>query len=405
MKQFFIALIIMAAAVGQLAAQTAPTLKEVASLDSKSTSPSLLPAPVYNPGYDGVQKVRIKDVTRLKGYETYELVGYGIVAGLNGSGDSDKVLTQQTIANMMQNFNIVVSSSDLKVQNTAAVMVTATIRGNRRAGDMVDAEVSAVGDASSLTGGVLVMTPLIGADGEVWGIAQGSVTTGGYAFGSKGSGGNQVVKNHPTAAMLTNGVKLLKDFGPDYNSEEILTFILNNPDHTAAVNMAQEVNRKYFGSATVQDASTVKVRIPSRYRDQNTVETFISEVGQLYFVTDTVAKVVFNERTGTIVIGHNVRISNAAVSHGNIYIAVKNTEGVSQPGAFAPNSATTQRMNDQQTSVKDEKEARLFELQNTTTVGELVNSLNSLGVGARDIMIIFHVLKAAGALHAELEAM
>lgn len=353
---------------------------------------------------DGGLPVRIKDVSRLKGDETYELVGYGVVTGLNNTGDSDKILIQQTLANMLQNFNIVVNPADLKAQNTAAVMVTATIRGNRREGDMVDAQVSAVGDCSSLTGGVLVMTPLVGADGESWGIAQGSVTTGGYSYGSKGAGGNQVTKNHPTTGMLTNGVKLLKNFGPDYNNDEVLTYILTNPDPTTAVNMAKAINRYYFGVATVQDSGVVKVRIPNKYRDENNVASFISEVGQLYFVSDTVAKVVFNERTGTIVIGHNVRISNAAVSHGNLYISVKNTEGVSQPGAFAPQGASTERMNDQTTDVK-EKEARMFELQNTTTVGELVNSLNSLGVGARDIMIIFHVLKAAGSLHAELEAM
>lgn len=350
----------------------------------------------------GVQYVRVKDVARLKGHESYELVGYGLVVGLNNSGDSDKKLIQQTIANMMQNFNIVVNPDDLKAQNTAAVIVTVTIRGNKVKGDMVDASVGAIGDCSSLTGGMLVMTPLLGADGEVWGLAQGPVTTGGYSFGGKGAGGEQVTKNHPTSGMLTNGVKLLKDFGPDYTSEDMITYILNSPDYTSAVNLANSINTEFFGVATVKDSATVQIRIPNKFKDENTVASFISQVGQLYFATDNVAKVVFNERTGTIVIGQNVRISNAAVSHGNLFVSVKNTEAVSQPNAFSK-TGTTERMTDQETKMSEEKGA-LFELQNTTTVGELVSALNSLGVGARDIMIIFHVLKSAGALHAELEA-
>ncbi len=379
-------------------------------VDLKDTNPAAL-APVKNivptktiksKVNDGQAIARIKDVTRLKGHESYELLGYGIVTGLNNTGDSDKELTQQTIANMMQNFNIVVDSGDLKVQNSAAVIVTVTISGNRHKGDMVSANVSAIGDAESLTGGQLLMTPLLGADGEVWGIAQGPVTTGAYSFGSSDSGGDKVTKNHPTAGMLTNGVKLLRDFGPDYTSEDKLTYILNNPDYTSAVNMANTINKKYFGIAVVKDSASIQIRIPNKYKDENNVASFISEVGQMYFATDSVAKVVFNERTGTIVIGHNVRISNAAVSHGNLYVRVKNTEGVSQPGAFA-SSGTTEKTTNQETSMKEEK-AALFELENTTTVGQLVNALNSLGVTSRDIMIIFHVLKQAGALHAELEA-
>ncbi|MDD3119232.1 MAG: flagellar basal body P-ring protein FlgI [Victivallales bacterium] len=379
-------------------------LQAAAAARKTATRPPVArPVSSYPADAPAIQTVRIKDATRLKGQESYELVGYGLVTGLNDTGDSDKLLIQQTIANMLQNFNIVVNTKDIKANNTAAVMVTVTIRGNHKGGDMVDANVSALGDCDALTGGTLIMTPLLGADGEVWGMAQGPVTTGGYTFGSKGAGGDQVTKNHPTAGMLTNGVKLLRDFGPDYNNEEMITLILNNPDFTSAVNMAKVVNRHYVGAATVMDAASIQVRIPGSYRDENNIAAFISAVGQLYFAPDSVAKVVFNERTGTIVIGQNVRISNAAVSHGNLFVRVKNTTSVSQPGALAPIGATSQRMNDQQT-VADEEKARLFELKNTTTVGDLVDALNGLGVGSRDIMIIFHVLKSAGALHAELEA-
>jgi flagellar P-ring protein precursor FlgI len=351
--------------------------------------------------------VRVKDVARIAGDdETYTLVGYGVVAGLNKTGDSDKTLIQRTIANLMQNFNIIVDEKDLKAQNSAAVMVTATIRGSKRKGDLVQANVSSIGDAKSLLGGVLLLTPLLGADAETWGIAQGPITTGGFSFGSDdaGAGGNQVTKNHPTSGMLTNGVKLLRNVGINYKNTDVLTYYLRRPDFTSSVNMAKSINKKFFGAAIAEDDATIKVRVPKEYKEEDRVTAFISEVEQLYFDVDSMAKVVFNERTGTIVMGADVRISNAAVSHGNLYVKVKNTVGVSQPGAFveAP-GATTEKITDQQTDVKEEKR-RVMELPNITTVGDLVKALNALGVSSRDIIIIFHCLRSAGALHAQLES-
>jgi flagellar P-ring protein precursor FlgI len=347
-------------------------------------------------------KVRIKDVARIAGDESYTLVGYGVVAGLNNTGDSDKTLIQRTIANLMQNFNVIVAEKDIKAQNSAAVMVTATVRGSKRKGDTIEAEVSSIGDAKSITGGTLLLTPLLGADAEIWAVAQGPVTTGGYAYGGVGDGGNQQIKNHPTAGMLSNGGKLLRDIGPEFTAQDVLVYNLRRPDFTSSVNMAETINKQYFGAAISQDNATIIVRVPAVYKDENKVTAFISEIEQLYFETDAAAKVVFNEKTGTIVMGADVRISNAAVSHGNIYINIKNTQGVSQPNAFST-GGTTQVINDQRTAVEEQKN-KVFELPNTTSIGELVNALNRLGVGSRDIMVIFHVLKAAGALHAELEA-
>lgn len=354
-------------------------------------------------GPTGKLKVRIKDVTRMKGDETYTLVGYGLVCGLNNTGDSDESLIQRTIKNLMQNFNVIVNEDDLKAQNTAAVMVTATVREGKRAGDMVHADVSSISDAQSLTGGVLLLTPLLGADGEVWGIGQGPITTGGWSYGSSGAGGERVIKNHPTTGMLTNGVKLIKDIRGGFKDKDIVTLYLKEPDFTSAVNLADAINGKFFGTAMAKDSSTVIIRVPNEFKDEEKVTSFVSEIEQLYFYTDSRARVVFNERTGTIVMGHNVRISNAAVSHANLYVDIKKVQAVSQPSAFA-RVGETEVINDETTTVT-EQESKVFEMPNTTTVGELVSVLNSLGVSSREIIIIFHCLKAAGALHAELEAL
>lgn len=353
-------------------------------------------------------KVRVKDVARISGDdEMYVLVGYGVVAGLNKSGDSDKTLIQRTIANLMQNFNIIVDEKDIKAQNSAAVMVTATIRGSRRKGDLAPAEIASIGDCKSLLGGILLLTPMLGADGEPWAVAQGPITTGGFSFGSSNpaEGGNEIIKNHPTSGILTNGVKLLRDVGINCKNTDLLTYNLKRPDFTSAVNMAGAINKKFFGSAVAEDDATIKVRVPATYKDQDKITTFISEIEQLSFDTDSVAKVVFNERTGTIVMGADVKISSAAVSHANLTINIKNTMGVSQPNAFTESpGAETRTVYDQNTNAKEDK-TKVFELPNVTTVGELVRVLNALGVGSRDIIIIFHCLRQAGALHAELEAM
>lgn len=351
-------------------------------------------------------KARVKDVARIAGdNESYTLIGYGVVAGLNNTGDSDKNLIQRTIANLMQNFNIIVNEADIKAQNSAAVMVTATIKGSKRKGDSVETSVSSIGDAKSLLGGVLLLTPMLGLDGETWAIGQGSVTTGGFSFGTGqgAAGGNEVIKNHPTSGMLTNGVKLLRDVGSNFNYSDVLVYNLRNPDYTSSVNLATCINKKFFGVATAMDDASIKVRVPEEYKDENRVTSFISEIEQLYFETDRAAKVVFNEKTGTIVMGAEVRIAAAAVSHGSLFVSIKNTQGVSQPNAFS-SKGETKTVNDTQTAVKDDKSV-VFELPNITTVGELVKVLNALGVSSRDIIAIFHCLRSAGALNAELEAL
>jgi len=347
-------------------------------------------------------KVRVKDVTRIKGVESHTLVGYGLIVGLAGTGDSDEELTQSTIANLLQNFNIIVPSDSIKAKNTAAVMVTAAIDKSANEGDAFSVTVSSLGDARSLTGGSLLLTPLLGPDGKSWAVAQGAVTTGSYLFGGAAKGGETQGKNHPTVGVVSNGAKLLRDIGTDLKSSESLTLCLTDPDFTSAVNLAEAINKRFFGSAIAVDAATVRVRLPEDVRRENGRTEFIRDIEQLAFTPDQSARVVFCERTGTIVIGSQVKISSVAVSHGSITISIKDTVEVSQPAPFR-SGGTTVTVNDQQTSVTEER-AQLQVLPATNTVGELVQLLNALGVTPRDIMVIFTVLREAGALHAALES-
>ncbi len=359
-----------------------------------------LPAMVQAQG--AAFKVRVKDAVRIEGVENYTMVGYGLVVGLAGTGDSDEVLTQRTLANMLQNFNMVVDEGDLKAQNSAAVMLTATIRGSAHTGDTIQTTISSIGDATSLTGGELLLTPLLGTTGETWAIAQGAVTTGGFQFGSGGPGGQSVTKNHPTVGILTNGAKMLVDIGTSLPDHDMLTVYLKKPDYSTAVNLVDAINSRFYGTAFAADVGTIKIRVPVDYREEERITEFIRDVEQIQFQPDGIAKVVFNERTGTIVFGGDVKISQVAISHGNVTVNIKNTEGISQPSPFS-DTGTTESVTDQQTQVHEEN-SPVNLIPAITTISELVDILNLLGVTPRDIMVIFHTLREAGALHAELEA-
>ncbi len=346
--------------------------------------------------------IRVKDAVRLDGVNNYTLIGYGLIVGLAGSGDSDEILTQRTISNVLENFNLIIKEDDLKAQNSAAIMVSATITNSAHKGDMIHATISSIGDATSLKGGELLLTALKGVDGETWAIAQGPVTTGGFSFGSGDSGGETISKGHPTVGMLTNGVKLLKDVGIKLPNSDLLTLFLKKSDYSSAVNLADAINNRFFGMAVAPNSSTVQVRIPKNYRIEGRISEFIRDVEQVQFQPDRKAKVVFNERSGTLVIGGNVKISSVAISHGSIHVNIKNTEGASQPSPFSQ-TGSTQQLNDQQTTVEEEL-VPVTLLPTISSVSDLVDALNALGVTPRDIMIIFHVLREAGALHASLEA-
>ncbi|MCM8529566.1 MAG: flagellar basal body P-ring protein FlgI [Lentisphaeraceae bacterium] len=345
--------------------------------------------------------VRIKDVSRIMGQEEYFVTGFGIVTGLGGTGDSDKELTQHALNNMLKHFKLQISEEELKVQNCAAVKITARIRGGSFKGDMVNCTISTIGDASSLLGGELIMSPVLGADAQLWGIAQGALTVGGGVFGEAGAGGESITKNIPTVGMLVSGLKLERDVGNlDYLNQDQLTFLLNHHDFTSAKHMTSSINDKFIGAAVADGENRIRVKVPNSYFQQNKVIDFISEVQQLTFESDRKARIIFNERTGAIVVGGEVKISEVAVSHGNIVVRVKNTLNVSQaqPDAFGGATVVTP---DTETDFQEE-DSKLQYIPEITNVQQLVESLNKLGVSPRDMMSIFHILKDSGALHAEL---
>ncbi|MCH2206829.1 MAG: flagellar basal body P-ring protein FlgI [Lentisphaerales bacterium] len=346
-------------------------------------------------------KVKIKNASRIQGHEEYFLTGFGLVTGLSGTGDSDKELTQHSLNNILKHFQVQIDEEELKVQNVAAVQITATISGGSFKGDMLNCTVSTIGDAQSLLGGTLVMSPLLGADGQLWGIAQGALTVGGGVFGEAGAGGDAVTKNHPTVGMVIGGLKLEKDVGNlDYLNQGQLTFLLHNRDYTAAKHMTDAINERFIGAALADSANRIRVKIPNSYFQENKIVDFISEVQQLEFNTDHIAKVTINERTGAIVVNGEVKVSEVAISHGNIVVRVKNTLNVSQaqPDAFGGDTVITP---DTQTDVQEDK-TKLHYIPEITSVQQLVDNLNKLGVSPRDMMSILHILKDSGALHAEL---
>ncbi len=348
-------------------------------------------------------KVRIKDVARFKGVEQHMLTGYGLVVGLDGTGDSDEPLTQQTISNVLHNYGMSIERDDLIAQNTAAVMVTATVRGSANKGDNIPATVSAVGDASSLTGGTLLLTPLKGPDGEVWAQGQGNLTIGGYSFGGGGGegGAETVTRNHPLVGTLTNGAKLLRDLEADVQKKGEVVICLDDPDYTSAVNMAQAINEEFPGVARAKDAATVSVQIPRQYIEERRENVYMGKLEQISFRTDEPAKVVLNERTGTVVFGGDVKISKVALTHGNITVRVKTTPQVSQPPPLG--SGETRVVEQQETDVQTEQQ-RIQLMPEIATVEKLVTVLNTLGATPRDIMVIMHSLRDSGALHAKLRS-
>jgi len=252
-------------------------------------------------------KVKIKNVTRIHGMETYTLSGFGLVTGLNGTGDSDKELTQHTLNNLLKTMKIDINEEEIKANNIAAVMISARIDNNAASGDMIDINISTVGDATSLLGGKLEISPVYGPDTKMWGVASGSVQLGGFSFGDGDSGGDQAIKNVTTHGVVVNGMKMLQTIGSDVNAMQSLTLHLRNPDFHSANAMTEVINNKFFATAITVNDKTVVAKIPGDYRKNNQVAKFINEVQQLEFNADRRAEIVFTERTGTIVISGEVR--------------------------------------------------------------------------------------------------
>ncbi len=341
---------------------------------------------------------RVKDLTILEGGRDNQIVGYGIVVGLAGDGDSNADTTLRSLGNILQRYGLTIDSDDIKSKNAAAVMVTADIGPFLKPGARIDVNVASLGDAKSLQGGVLLQTPLLGADGRVYAVAQGPVATGGFIGGAGGAGGATVQRNHPTVGVISNGAIVEREIASSFVRDNQLRLLLHNPDFTSAARMAEAINARWPTSAMATDAATVAVTLPENYRGQDVA--FIADLGSIEVRPDTLARVVINERTGTIVATSTVRLSQVAIALGSLTITVSSNIGVSQPNAFAPGGQTV-AVPSTQTDV-NEVRGGFTVLNEPPTIERLAAALNALGVSTREMMAIFQSLKRSGALQAEL---
>jgi flagellar P-ring protein precursor FlgI len=343
---------------------------------------------------------RVKDLVDVQGIRDNMLVGYGLVVGLNGSGDSlrNAPFTQQSLNTMLERLGVNTRGTTMQTKDVAAVMVTANLPAFSAQGTRIDVSVSALGDAKSLQGGTLVVTPLFGADGEIYSLAQGPVAVGGFSASGQGA---SVTRGVPTAGRIANGAIVEREIGFKLADAQTLKLSLHNPDLTTAMRIADAVNTYLGGNiATVTDPSTVRLIVPPAYK--NGVVGLLTDVEQLKVTPDEPAKVVIDENSGVIVMGSDVRISTVAIAQGNLTIRVTETPQVSQPTAFSQ-GGTTQVVPRTQIQVDDSHGNKMAMLSQGASLHQLVDGLNALGVGPRDIISILQAIKAAGALQAEIE--
>ena len=342
-------------------------------------------------------KTRIKDLTNLIGVRPTPLVGYGLVVGLSKTGDRRQTLfSTQSLANMLRRFGVVVPADQMRVENVAAVLVTAELPAFARSGGRLDVVVSSVGDARSLQGGTLIGTPLNGPDGSLYAMAQGPLSIGGFGAGNEG---NSVSVNHLTVGRVPSGGLIVTAPTLEFASGNTVTFSLRQPDFLTATRLAEVINTELGGrEAKTVDPGTVTVDVPTEY--QAAVPDLLARLEPLTVEVDGPARVVVNERTGTVVVGAGVRLGSAAVAHGNISVRIATRLEVSQPAPFSPGGQTVTVP--QQEVELEEQDARLVELEEGTTLQDVVQALNLLGVTPRDIIAIMQALKAAGAPRAEL---
>ena len=340
--------------------------------------------------------VRIKDVADVEGVRDNQLVGYGLVVGLNGTGDrlDNAVFTRQSLIGMLERLGVNTRDQETKLQtkNVAAVMVTANLPAFARTGSRIDIAVSALGDAKDLTGGTLLVTPLLGADGEVYGVAQGALTTS--AIAARGAGAS-VTRGVPTSARVANGATVEREIAFQLANRTSLRLGLRNPDLTTARRIADVINHTIGGGARASDPRTVEVSLAGR----DAIDA-LARIEDLRIEPDSPAVVVIDEASGTVVMGDNVRISTVAIAQGNLTIRVTEDPRVSQPGPFSNGqTVVTPNTNIQ---VDTQADRKLGILSGGVTLRDLVGSLNALGVGPRDMISILQSIKAAGALQAEL---
>ncbi len=341
---------------------------------------------------------RVKDIAMISGARDNQLVGYGLVVGINGEGDKNPIYTLQAIANLLQRQGVNVPAAALSSKNVAAVIVTADIQAFKKPGSRIDVTISSMGDAKTLLGGVLLQTPLLGADGGVYAVAQGPMSIGGFAAGTDGGGGASVQKNHPTTGQIIGGALVEREIPMEVVRDNSLELLLREPDFTSAARLAVVVNGVFPGSASALDSTTVRVRIPDGL--QGTTVDFIASLESLEVSADSPARIIINERTGTIVATSRIRIAACAISHGNLTITVASSLDVSQPGPLAQQGQTA--VTPRTETVAEEQDGKLVPLPEMPTIEKVASTLNSLGVTPRDMMSIFQAMKQAGALQAEL---
>jgi flagellar P-ring protein precursor FlgI len=345
-----------------------------------------------------VSAARLKDLVAIEGVRENQLIGYGLVVGLAGTGDRRQTMfSAQSLANILSRMGISVPATAIRVNNTAAVMVTATLPAFAQPGMRIDSTAAAIGDCSNLQGGILLLTSLRGADGQVYAVSQGPVVTGGFA---SGRGGASQTVNHPTVGRSPNGA-IVERAAPSLTPHDVVRLQLRQSDFTTSARIVEAVNKKFVPPFTArsENAGLISVTIPPEYRSRPT--EFIAELESLVVEADRPARVVINERTGTIVLGKDVRISPVGVLHGNLSVEVQTTFAVSQPPPLSP-QGTTEVVPQTTVSTKEEK-ARSVVLKQGATVEELVRALSAIGSTPRDVIAILQSLRSAGALEAEIE--
>ena len=345
---------------------------------------------------------RIKDIIEFEGVRDNMLVGYGLVVGLNGTGDSlsDGHFTKQSLQAMLNRLGVKPTDAGLDSNNVAAVMVTATLPPFARLGIRIDVTVSSLGDSESLLGGTLLVTPILGADGEVYAVAQGQLAVGGFTAQGEAE---TITKGVPTSARIANGGIVEREVGFDMSTMETIKLSLRNPDFTTARRVAQAINA-FLGTAAAspRDLSTVLLTVPDSYRSN--VVNLLTDIEQLRVEPDQLARVIIDEQSGIIVMGENVRISTVAIAQGNLTIRITEAAQVSQPGPFAEVGETiTVARTD--IEVEEGEDMRLTIVNDGVTLQQLVNGLNALGIGPRDMITILQAIKTAGALQAEIKVM
>ncbi len=348
-------------------------------------------------------QARIKDIVQFEGVRDNMLIGYGLAVGLNGTGDTlnNAPFTQQSLIGMLERLGVSVTDLSMTTKNVAAVMVTATLPPFSNEGTRIDVTVSTLGDAKSLEGGTLLVTPLLGADGKVYAVAQGSISVGGFT--ASGSSGSSVTQNIPTTGRISDGAIVEREIPFRLNSMKSTRLSLRNPDFTTAHRIVEAINKHMHADiAHAQNSASVEVSLPPGFKGDMT--DLITDIDQLKVTPDQIARVVIDERSGVIVMGAHVHISTVALAQGNLTIRISETPQVSQPAPFSQGGTTT-TVPRTSISVDSGSGKKVALLKEGVSLQDLVTSLNALGVGPRDIITILQSIKAAGALQAQLKVM